>query len=289
MTQIANKTAHVTGAASGIGYALTKSLLKRGCKVMMSDIDGEKLAEAHAAMVAEFGADNAAMVICDVADAAALHAAAKATKDAFGSIHLLFNNAGVSLAGYPGTFDLRDWRWITDINVLGVAYGVEAFVPLMAEHGEGGHVINTASMAGHASMPGMAPYHASKFAVVGYSEALKLELSRAGIGVSCLCPTWVVSNIHNTADHSPSAIDGADIGRAQFKQSKAYERIKAVIENGMKADTYAELCMAGIEADRLHIFNDPEMREALIARHNSNLTEFDANLADLKSIQSDEA
>jgi NADP-dependent 3-hydroxy acid dehydrogenase YdfG len=281
MTQIANKTAHVTGAASGIGYALTKSLLARGCKVMMSDIDGDKLAKARA----ELGEENTAMVVCDVADAAAVQAAAKATADAFGNVHLLFNNAGVSLAGLPGKFDLRDWQWITDINLLGVAYGVEAFLPLLTAHDEGGHIVNTASMAGHASMAGMAPYHATKFAVVGYSEALKLEVERAGIGVSCLCPTWVQSNIHNTSDASPGAIDGADIGRAKYKQSKAYNIVKALIENGMSADMYSELCMKGIEAGRMHIFNDPEMREALIARHNSNLAEFDANLADLKTLQ----
>ncbi len=278
MTKIANKTAFVTGAASGIGFALTKSLLARGCKVMMSDIDGEKLAAARI----KLGEENTAMVVCDVADAAAVHAAAKATSDAFGNVHLLFNNAGVSLAGFPGQFDLRDWRWITDINLLGVAYAVEAFLPLMTAHGEGGHIVNTASMAGHGVSGGMGPYHATKFAVVGYSEALRLEVARAGIGVSCLCPTWVQSNIHNTSDNSPGAVDG----RSEYKQSKAYNIVKSLIENGMSADTYSELCMKGIEADRMHIFNDAEMRTALIERHKANLADFDANLADLATIQS---
>lgn len=278
MTGIANKTAHVTGAASGIGYALTKSLLARGCKVMMSDIDGEGLAKARA----ELGAENTAMIVCDVADAASVKAAAQATSDAFGNVHLLFNNAGVSLAGMPGHFNLDDWQWITDINLMGVAFGVEAFLPLIKSHGEGGHIVNTASMAGHGTNVGMGPYHATKFAVVGYSEALRMELAKAGIGVSCLCPTWVQSNIHNTADKSPGAAET----REEFKQSKAYQTVKALIENGMGADLYAELCMKGIEANRLHIFNDMEMRQAIIDRHTHLLGEFDASLEDLAKLQS---
>jgi NADP-dependent 3-hydroxy acid dehydrogenase YdfG len=280
MTTIANKTAFVTGAASGIGLALTKALLARNCRVMMADIDAEGLAAARA----EVGEDNTAMVVCDVADAASMQAAAQATSDAFGNVHLLFNNAGVSLAGFPGKFDLRDWKWITDINLMGVAYGVETFLPLLTSHGEGGHIINTASMAGHGTFPGMGPYHATKFAVVGYSEALRMELTRAGIGVSCLCPTWVQSNIHNTSDNSPGAVNG----REEYKQSKAYQTVKSLIENGMSAEVYAELSMKAIEANRLHVFNDPEVRQPMIDRHNANLADFDACLADLRSIQGGE-
>ncbi|MGB0906664.1 MAG: SDR family oxidoreductase [Maricaulaceae bacterium] len=273
MTNIANKTAFVTGAASGIGFALTESLLARGCKVMMADIDAEGLAAARA----KLGEENTAMVVCDVADADAMQAAAKATTDAFGNVHLVFNNAGVSLAGMPGQFNLQDWQWITDINLMGVVYGTESFLPLIAAHGEGGHIVNTASMAGHGASQGMGPYHATKFAVVGYSEALRMELAKTNIGVSCLCPTWVKSNIHNTSDKSPGAVNN----REEFKKTKAYQTVKALIENGMDADVYAELCMKAIEADRLHVFNDPAMREALIMRHEMNLAEFDANIADL--------
>lgn len=280
MTIAANKTAFVTGAASGIGLALTKALLARGCKVMMSDINGEALAAARA----EVGNDNTAMIVVDVADTASLQAAAKATSDAFGNVHLLFNNAGVSLAGFPGQFDLNDWRWITDINLMGVAYGVETFLPLLTAHGEGGHIINTASMAGHGTFPGMGPYHATKFAVVGYSEALRMELARAGIGVSCLCPTWVQTNIHNTSDNSPGAVDN----RAEFKKSKAYQTVKSLIENGMTAEMYAELCIKAIESNRLHVFNDPEVRQSIVDRHNATLADFDACLADLRSIQDGE-
>jgi len=273
MTDIANKTAFVTGAASGIGLALTKALLGRGAKVMMADMNADGLASARA----DLDQNNTATVVCDVSDATSVQAAAKTTMEAFGNIHLLFNNAGVSLAGSPGQFNLKDWQWITDINLMGVVYGVETFLPLIASHGEGGHIVNTASMAGHVTNPGMGPYFATKFAVVGYSEALRMELARAGIGVSCLCPTWVKSNIHNTSDISP----GADGSREEFKTSKAYLTVKSLIDNGMSPDVYAELCMKAIEANRMHVFNDPEVRQAMIDRHESNLADFDACIADL--------
>lgn len=278
MTNIANKTAFVTGAASGIGLALTKALLARGAKVMMADMNAEGLKAAQAGLN---NPENTATVVCDVADAASVQAAAKATIDRFGKAHLIFNNAGVSLAGRPGQIDLKDWHWITDINLMGVVYGCETFIPLIASHGEGGHIINTASMAGHVTTSGMGPYFATKFAVVGYSEALRVELARADIGVSCLCPTWVTTNIHNTSDKSPGAESTGGKNRAEFKTSKPYLAIKELIENGMSPDDYAQLTMTSIEANRLHVFNDPQARQEMINRHEANLADYDACLSDL--------
>jgi len=184
MTDIKNKTAFVTGAASGIGFALAEGLLKRGAKVALVDIDEEGLSAAQE----KLGGETMA-IICDVANPDAVKSAAAVAIDTFGKVHLIFNNAGVSLPGRPGRIALEDWRWITDINILGVVYGCEAFIPHIVGHGEGGHIINTASTAGHVTGVGMGPYFASKFAVVGYSEALSQELAEAGINVSCLCPT----------------------------------------------------------------------------------------------------
>jgi len=123
----------------------------------------------------------------------------------------------------------------------------------------------------------MAPYFASKFAVVGYSEALSQELAEANIGVSCLCPTWVKSNIHNTVGKAPVAGQYHE----KFKSSKAYETVKDLIENGMDADIYAELCLKAVEANRLHVFNDPEARIGVEMRGKALLTDYDANLQDL--------
>lgn len=274
MTEIKNKVAFVTGAASGIGYALCEALIKRGAKVMLSDIDGPGLERAVEKLDAP---DQTASVLCDVAKAEDVDNAVKATLAAFGKVHLVFNNAGVSLGGRPGKIALEDWKWIVDINFMGVIYGCEAFIPSLIKQGEGGHVVNTASMAGHSTDMGMSPYFATKFAVVGYTEALAKELATVGIGVSCLCPTWVKSNIHNTTEKAPVAGQYVDAIRG----SKHYQTVKALIENGMDADVYAELCLKAVEENRLHVFNDPEARQAVVERNKSLLTDYDANLKDL--------
>jgi len=273
MTDIKNKTAFVTGAASGIGFALAEGLLKRGAKVMLVDIDADRLKAAQD----KLGHDNTAISVCDVADPEAVKTSAAQTIETFGNVHLIFNNAGVSLPGRPGRIALEDWKWITDINILGVVYGCESFIPHIMGHGEGGHIINTASTAGHVAAIGMGPYFATKFAVVGYSEALAQELTGANIGVSCLCPTWVKSNIHNTVGKAPVAGQYHE----KFKSSKAYETVKDLIENGMDADVYAELCLKAVEANRLHVFNDPEARIAVEMRGQALLSDYDANLKDL--------
>lgn len=282
MTDISQKIAFVTGAASGIGLALTKALLDKGAKVMMADVDGPGLEKAYADLSRDHEdvADCLASVICDVADYEALKAASEKTLETFGKVHIVVNNAGVSLPGRPGRIYPEDWRWINDINMMGVAYGCEIFLPLILAQGEGGHIVNTASMAGHVAAKGMGPYFATKFGVVGYSEALYHEVSDHGVGVSCLCPTWVVSNIHNTADKSPMS----DKTRERFKQSKAYEAVKDLIENGMSAERYAALCIKGIEANRLYVFNDAEARQAIVDRNTHLLADYDACLKDLETL-----
>lgn len=274
MTEIKNKIAFVTGAASGIGYALCEALIKRGAKVMMSDIDADGLESARKKLNAS---EQTATVLCDVAKADDVKNAVKVTLETFGKVHLVFNNAGVSLGGRPGKIALEDWKWIVDINLMGVVYGCEAFIPTLIAQGEGGHVVNTASMAGHSTDIGMSPYFATKFAVVGYSEALSKELASVGIGVSCLCPTWVKSNIHNTTEKAPVAGKYVEA----IRESKHYQAVKELIENGMDADVYAELCLNAVENNRLHVFNDPEARQAVVERNESLLSDYDANLKDL--------
>jgi len=273
MTEISGKVAFVTGAASGIGLALSKSLIGHGAKVMMSDIDEELLIKEFQSL----NNPNVAMTVCDVSKPNSVSAAAEQTTKTFSKVHHVFNNAGVSLAGFPGKIALEDWKWITDINLMGVVYCTEKFLPLMLSHGESGHITNTASMAGHVAAVGMGPYFATKYAVVGYSEALRAELGTTNIGVSCLCPTWVKSNIHNTISKSPVAGKND-----KYKKSKSYEIVKALIENGMDAEVYAELCIKGIKSDRLHIFNDPAAREAMTERHKLLQKDYDQNLVDLE-------
>lgn len=274
MTEIAGKVAFITGGANGLGLSIARAFIARGAKVMLADRDSEGLAKAEAELTGS-GAEVGS-VICDVTDIEALKAAANATVERFGKVHIVVNNAGVAVGGKPGAIPLEDWRWIVDINLLGVAYGVEIFAPLIASHGEGGHIVNTASMAGHVAMPGMGPYHATKYAVVGYSEALKLELGPQGIGVSVLCPGWVKTNIHNTGFDRPS-------GGMTFEEAQSdpqYQQMAAVIGAGLDSDMVGIWVADCMEANRLYIFTHPSFAPFIDAKYGQIKADYEAAAQD---------
>jgi len=271
-----NSVAFITGGAAGIGLGLAQAFAKRGAKLMLADIDQSALDAAAASLTAD-GAD-VATVLCDVTDEAQMRAAAQATIDRFGKVHIVVNNAGVAIGGMTGQIDLKDWRWIVDINLMGVVHGVEIFTPLIQSHGEGGHFINTASMAGHTASPGMAPYHATKFAVVGYSEAMQLELAPSNIGVSILSPAWVKTNIHRSSFAKPTGGDSED--NPQFQQ------MSAVINGGLDPADVGEWSALCVEANRLHIFTHPAFGAFIDARHAAVMADYDA-CADFPAFQSD--
>ncbi len=269
MTDIAGRTAFITGGASGLGLAMARAMANKGAKIMLADRDEAGLATAKEAL----SNTNAVVetVVCDVTDPEAVKAAADATIQAFGKVHIVVNNAGVAIGGQPGEVPLEDWRWIVDVNLLGVVYGVEVFTPLIKSHGEGGHFINTASMAGHVSNPGMGPYNATKYAVVGYSEGMKVELAADNIGVSVLCPGWVKTNIHNTGFDKPSG--GMTIEEAQSDPS--YQGMAAVIGAGLPADLVGEWVVECVEANRLYIFTHPGFAPAIEAKYKRIKADYD--------------
>lgn len=256
--RIDNQTvAFVTGGAAGIGLAIARALGRRGAKIMLADIDQRKLDQATAELTAAGTA--AANVLCNVADEAQMRSAAAATVQKFGKVHIVVNNAGVALGGRTGHIAMKDWRWIVDINLLGVVHGVEIFLPLIQSHGEGGHFINVASMAGHVAGPGMAPYNATKFAVVGYSEALRPELSADDIGVSVLCPAWVKTDIHRSALTKPS-------GRGD-EDDPIFTNMAAVVGGGINPDDVAEWAVQCTEEGRFYIFTHPDFAAFVDQRH----------------------
>ncbi len=141
--------------------------------------------------------------LCDVADPVSVERAAEASYEAFGNVHVVCNNAGVAAAGGIDNISLDNWRWVLDVNLMGVLHGIRTFLPHIRAHGEGGHIVNTASMAGMNSGLGFSPYVASKFAVVGMSEGLAMQLKPLGIGVSVLCPGFVHTRISESGRNRP--------------------------------------------------------------------------------------
>src|SRR6266568_4473649 len=179
MRELAGRTAFVTGGASGIGLALGAAFAQAGMKVILADIETGALAAAVKSLH-DFG-PSIRGVACDVADPISVERAAKASYEAFGNVHVVCNNAGVAAAGGIDNISLDNWRWVLDVNLMGVLHGIRTFLPHIRAHGEGGHIVNTASMAGMNSGLGFSPYVASKFAVVGMSEGLATERRRRRI------------------------------------------------------------------------------------------------------------
>jgi NAD(P)-dependent dehydrogenase (short-subunit alcohol dehydrogenase family) len=265
MESLKNKVAFITGGGHGIGLSIGRIFAQQGARVVLADINEKRLASAKETLAsADLSVET---VVCDVADPDALRRAADFTLERFGKVHIVVNNAGVSLAGKPGKIPLEDWRWIVDINLMSVAYGVEIFTPLIQSHGEGGYFINTASMAGHIAGPAMSPYHATKFAVVGYSESIRADLAADNIGVSVLCPAWVRTDIHNAGVNKPSLTNGATADESSSNEPEAgIADIAAVIESGIAPDDLAQWVLECMLDKRFYIFSHPSMTQHLDAR-----------------------
>ena len=281
-TTFRDRVHFITGAASGIGRELSRQIAELGGHVMMSDRDGAALADAEKALHNSSG--DVASVVADVSDAAAVRAAREATLERFGAVHAVFNNAGVGFGGQPGEIDLRDWRWTIGINLMGVVHGVEIFTNDLKGNAPGadglrGRIVNTASMAGHMTLPGVAPYHATKFAVVGYSEALRQELERAKVGVTCLCPTFVQTQIHTTSKDAPSAGGTLDPEDPMFQMSAA------MVANGMKVELFVAHALRAVAGNRRFAFNDPIMAAAFDVRRDYLQADLEAGLADIREIE----
>jgi NAD(P)-dependent dehydrogenase (short-subunit alcohol dehydrogenase family) len=260
------KTAFVTGGASGIGLALGRAFAEAGCRVMLADIEEAVLADAVLSLEGIGPAIRGA--VCDVADPASLDAAAGQTIAAFGKVHILCNNAGVGAASSIDDIPLANWRWVLDVNLMGVVHGVRAFLPHIRAHGEGGHIVNTASMAGMiAAGRGFEPYAASKFAVVAMSEGLAGELKPLGIGVTVLCPGWVRTRI----------LESRRNRQDRYGPTPAQNRSRYPIlpDDAMDPQAVAVRLLAAMRNDDLYAFTHPEMRDALEERFRAILAACD--------------
>ena len=197
MEQLNGRIAVVTGGASGIGRAVALALAAESMKVVVADIEQPPL-DATVAEIESVGG-VAVGVVCDVSDWESVDALRARCTEEFGPADVVMNNAGVAGGGSISAVDLKAWEWTLAVNLWGVIHGVKAFLPAMIERGEG-HIVNTASIAGHLTSTGMGAYNTSKHAVVGFSETLQQEMLEGvtGVGVTCLCPGFVATNIINS-------------------------------------------------------------------------------------------
>lgn len=277
INDLAGKTAFITGGASGIGLAMAKSFGARGANVMLADIEEGPLREA----IALLSKTNTQVdgVLLDVSDRDAMRDAAKKTVERFGKVHIVCNNAGIGAGGPMEEVTPSDWEWSIDVNLKGVVWGIEAFVPLIKEHGEGGHVVNTASMAGIVPIPGFGPYTATKYAVVGMSEDLSMELEPFGIGVSVLCPGFVATQIGNSR-RTRSEKYGEEVEPDQDAIAQAGDAVAA----GIPAEAVGERVVECILENRLYAFTHPEFKENAAARFERMADDFDS-IADSEAIK----
>ena len=265
MKELAGKTAFVTGAASGIGLGIAGALAQSGMKVMLCDIEEAALAQA----VEGLKRTNADVdgVKADVSLKSELQAAADATIARYGKVHVLVNNAGVGGGGPYRTWSEGGWDWMLGINLMAVIWGIEIFGPLIESHGDGGHIVSTASIAGLISRGVDIQYTVSKYGVVALSEGLRAELAPRGIGVSVLCPGFVRTQIMSSLRNLPTRFSRPSEGRlAAMQSSEMFKFIQDRVSHGVDPSYVGELVREGIENDWPYIFTDVEFEPLVEAR-----------------------
>jgi NAD(P)-dependent dehydrogenase (short-subunit alcohol dehydrogenase family) len=277
ITSLAGRTAVVTGAGSGIGRALCLRFAADGANVVLADVQPDALEESLA-LVRAAGAAGALAQVTDVAAWDSVEDLARAAVQRFGKVHVVCNNAGVGGGGLIADQHLVDWRWVLNVNLWGVIHGVQAFLPLLQAHGEGAHIVNTASVAGLVGGPGLGPYNASKFAVVGISETLYHELQAAGskVGVTVLCPGNVRTNIASAQRNRPDELrrprpapaDGATAPRVDARRRNA--QVAAAVAAGMDPGEVADKVLDAIRTGRFWLVTHPELL-AWIDQRNAEL------------------
>lgn len=225
----AGKRVFITGGASGLGRALAHRYAKAGWRVLVSDVQAVR-AEETLALLRSTGAE-AAFLPCDVTSEEALKNAAAWLDEHWGGVDLVFNNAGVAVSGRIEDVPLSDWQWILDVNLLGVVRGCKIFTDIFKRQGHG-HLVNVASLAGLVHMPLMAPYNATKAAVVALSETLHAELADCGVKVSVVCPYFFRTNLIDGARCSDPAL-GRTARRLVNEARRGPDEIAALIYQGV--------------------------------------------------------
>jgi NAD(P)-dependent dehydrogenase (short-subunit alcohol dehydrogenase family) len=265
MKELRGKVAAVTGAGSGLGRAMAIAFACEGMHVALADMNEAGLASTHSSVQA--AGVKALSMRLDVAKANEVDAFAERTVNELGGIHVVCNNAGVAVSGAAWENSEAEWQWILGANLWGVIHGVRAFTPRLIAQNDG-HIVNTASVAGLISPPGMAAYCVSKHAVVTLSEALHHDLRQRGsaVGVSVLCPAYVPTGIADAEPPQPAA-------KSKERLAQEAQLRKAVASGKLSADDVARTVVNAVRADRFYILTHPAIKGAVRARMEDVLEE----------------
>jgi NAD(P)-dependent dehydrogenase (short-subunit alcohol dehydrogenase family) len=272
MKDLRGKVAVVTGAASCIGLALAERFAAEGMKVALADIELSALDEARTKLEAS-GAEVLA-VVTDVSKPEEVERLAESTVERFGAVHVVCNNAGVGAGGPCWEHSLADWHWVLGVNLWGVIHGIHSFVPRMLKQGGEGHIVNTASIAGLVTGPGMGVYGVTKHGVVALSECLHHELKMFGssLGVSVLCPAWVQTRIGDSDRNRPASLPEGS--HAQSPQGEmARQLMRHLISTGIPPSAAAGAVVDAIQKGRFYVLTHPQFKRFVKARFDAILDE----------------
>ena len=243
MKELAGKVAFITGGGSGIGRGMANAFASAGMKVAIADVRADRLerVEAELRQITQ----HVVTIETNVTDADALKEAAEKTENEFGNVHVVCNNAGIGVGGPVVQAPMSNWRRVVDVNLWGVINGCHVFAPRIVKHGEGGHIVNTASIMGLYTSAGSGPYCATKFAVVGMSECMQKELAASAIGVSVLCP-FIVDTPIFYPDLDDLDSDGIEARKKQLP----------LMQFALQPVRVGEIVLQAIRENEFYIFTD---------------------------------
>jgi len=253
MYEVDGKTAVITGAAGGMGLSMARSFANAGMKVVLADIDTDRLATAVDGLTAE--GHTAIGVPTDVAQEDQIQALAQATLDEFGAVHVVSNNAGIGIAGTVDEMTLDDWKWTLDVDLWSVIYGVRTFLPLLKEQGEG-HITATSSMAGLTCGPVLGAYHVAKHGVVALMDTVRIELklAKSDVRASVLCPGPIDTDIAYSDRLRPDNVETRENNKLE---EKFFTNLRNELAAGMDPDEVGEMVLEAVQNERFWILTHP--------------------------------
>ena len=273
MKRFEGRVAVVTGGASGLGRAMAQRFAREGMRIVLADVQQDALDATTAAFAAN--GHEAIGVRCDVSRQSDVDALRDAALAKFGAVHVVCNNAGVAPGGLAWENTLEDWQWCMGVNVYGVIHGLRSFVPLMLSQQDEGHIVNTASVAGLLSPPGMAIYCVSKHAVVTLTECLHHDLAGKTdrVKASVLCPAYVPTGIADSERNRPQELRNADRDKTPEDIARDELLRKAVTSGRITADTVGDLVFDAIRDERFYVLPHQRIKPAIEARMQDILLE----------------